>query len=398
VVVTAFVVDSYRALQPDNASATLLVLQQISLQLANSSTPAFSDIPFQPKSSDIRVNIFWFLGLILALSAALFGFLMKQWLRAYMTWIKVPSRQKAIGIRQYRYENLVRWKFDGIRAGLSVLMQFSLLLFLVGLVDFSWHLDSKLSSIITAAVVLCLWAVVMTILLSAFTQAAPFRTPLSRQIMKLRQRLTSKIRHPAIQPISQWADFDQIHVGVRNWSSRAIAYLWSVSQNSKVLCATIESLYHIDIDRKRTTTLYECWPILEALDGFITAENQVEDTDQIMLRADSLSIPLRQRLARLLSEALIHDLDSISNSDEEYLRGPSPEPHQIMRLVPVLLRGTEMDVLTYMTVLNSVASHMQKNSAGPNESCGEDDEKFMASLLDLLEGNITSHWSRRLSS
>ncbi|KAJ7578606.1 hypothetical protein C8J56DRAFT_968557, partial [Mycena floridula] len=75
-VVTAFIIESYKLLSPDPAALTLLILYQISQQLANGSqTIAFlpnpSQIPFSPSTPAVLTNIFWFLSLALSLTCAL---------------------------------------------------------------------------------------------------------------------------------------------------------------------------------------------------------------------------------------------------------------------------------------------------------------------------------------
>ncbi|KAI0058232.1 hypothetical protein BV25DRAFT_1994376, partial [Artomyces pyxidatus] len=72
--VAAFVIDSYKNLQPDPNSATIALLSQISAQLAAASNGTHLPFPspivstFQPSSSAIRINILWFLSLILSVS------------------------------------------------------------------------------------------------------------------------------------------------------------------------------------------------------------------------------------------------------------------------------------------------------------------------------------------
>ncbi|KIP01116.1 hypothetical protein PHLGIDRAFT_56054, partial [Phlebiopsis gigantea 11061_1 CR5-6] len=93
-VLTAFVVESYQSLQPDSASSTNQLLSQISVQLssftispgfvnATSSIPSTSPVParFRPESTDINVNLLWFLSLTLSLVAAFFTIAAQQWLR-----------------------------------------------------------------------------------------------------------------------------------------------------------------------------------------------------------------------------------------------------------------------------------------------------------------------------
>jgi hypothetical protein len=114
---------------------------------------------FQPASSDIRINIYWFLGLVLSLTSALFGFLMKQWLKMYISWTDVSPLQDAVGLRQYRYEGMLRWQLPNIFTMLPVLLQVALILFLVGLVDFLVHLQFEVALAVSVVIGVCLAAV-----------------------------------------------------------------------------------------------------------------------------------------------------------------------------------------------------------------------------------------------
>ncbi|KAF9552344.1 hypothetical protein CPC08DRAFT_647016, partial [Agrocybe pediades] len=73
-VVTAFAIESYKLLQPDPDDNMFNVVAHIAVRLDNptsSSLGIFSNQaapPFSPSPSAIRVNIFWFLSLVLSLT------------------------------------------------------------------------------------------------------------------------------------------------------------------------------------------------------------------------------------------------------------------------------------------------------------------------------------------
>ncbi|EIN09755.1 hypothetical protein PUNSTDRAFT_36794, partial [Punctularia strigosozonata HHB-11173 SS5] len=89
-VLTAFLVEVYTQLQPDNTQLSVQLLSNISLQLQqislNQAAPAPVDplnMSFQADSHVVAINTLWFLSLILALASALLGIFVKQWLREY---------------------------------------------------------------------------------------------------------------------------------------------------------------------------------------------------------------------------------------------------------------------------------------------------------------------------
>ncbi|KAI0054831.1 hypothetical protein BV25DRAFT_1779329, partial [Artomyces pyxidatus] len=91
--VATFLAESYKTLQPDTGGAAVLILTQISHQLAAMSNgthlplaPLTSVQPtaYKPTASALRVNAFWFLSLSLSLACALIATLMQQCARRYM--------------------------------------------------------------------------------------------------------------------------------------------------------------------------------------------------------------------------------------------------------------------------------------------------------------------------
>ncbi|KDR71076.1 hypothetical protein GALMADRAFT_75361, partial [Galerina marginata CBS 339.88] len=85
-VVTAFVTESYKTLQPDPDSAIVDLLSRIAARLDNplDEVSPIANVPsFSPPPSYIRVNILWFLSLILSLTTVLVGIITLQWLREY---------------------------------------------------------------------------------------------------------------------------------------------------------------------------------------------------------------------------------------------------------------------------------------------------------------------------
>src|SRR5258708_18654578 len=95
---TAFIVESQKKLSSDPsneiayyAQQAVVLLTQISAQLAESGSPVPSTVLFPPAfpqfhaaSSDVRVNIYWFMSLVFSLSAALGATLVQQWAREYV--------------------------------------------------------------------------------------------------------------------------------------------------------------------------------------------------------------------------------------------------------------------------------------------------------------------------
>jgi hypothetical protein len=179
-VLTAFVVESYQSLQEDHTKTSADLLRHISHQLANSSFPAAPDSSqFHAQRSDVRVNICWFVSLLLSLVVALFGIFLKQWMRTYIKWTDVTPDQEAVAIRQFRYRGRETWRLGAILTLLPTLLQLSVILFLTGLLMFLWNLDPMVADVMAVLLATTFFLVAAVTVLPAVSQSCPFRSPLS---------------------------------------------------------------------------------------------------------------------------------------------------------------------------------------------------------------------------
>ncbi|KAF8646253.1 hypothetical protein AX16_007310 [Volvariella volvacea WC 439] len=111
-------------------------------------------LPIDERSIDaymVRVNILWFLSLILSLATVLAGILCTQWLREFQRDSSLLQRDN-IPVRFLRFRGLREWKVPQIISSLPVLLQLSVVLFFAGVVDLLWHLHPTVASIVTAIV------------------------------------------------------------------------------------------------------------------------------------------------------------------------------------------------------------------------------------------------------
>ncbi|KAG7098095.1 hypothetical protein E1B28_000069 [Marasmius oreades] len=136
-VVTAFTIESYQWLKENPQDTTVTLLQQISYWQMNGT--ALPQPPtFTPSSSDIRINTFWFLSLIIALVDALFALLCKQWVREHKRQINTRTPGQALALRWLRYQSFERWHVPKILASLPILLEVALFLFFTGVLELLW--------------------------------------------------------------------------------------------------------------------------------------------------------------------------------------------------------------------------------------------------------------------
>ncbi|KAI0264791.1 hypothetical protein BGY98DRAFT_927779, partial [Russula aff. rugulosa BPL654] len=159
-VLTAFVVDSKQSLKPSPADETVYylrqhstILSQISVQLSSiapqvviPSTPPPPFPSFSPLTSDIRVNVFWFMALAFSLLAALLAILIQQWVRNYMhVFQRYTDPLKSSRLRQYLYEGCKRWYMPRVAVAVSGFLHLSLFLFFAGLIDSLLNTNKKVA-------------------------------------------------------------------------------------------------------------------------------------------------------------------------------------------------------------------------------------------------------------
>ncbi|TFK64310.1 hypothetical protein BDN72DRAFT_274498 [Pluteus cervinus] len=169
-VATSFAIESYQWLDDSPDETFNLLSQLISIQLNSTAsiTPVASPTP---SMSDIRINICWFLSLILSLITVLVGVLCTQWLRAYERDVPTSFEDK-LRYRQVRYEGIVAWKVPRIIGSLPLLLQSALILFFVGVVELLWQKNRIVAIVILVPVACAMFFLIATStipILQAFT-------------------------------------------------------------------------------------------------------------------------------------------------------------------------------------------------------------------------------------
>uniref|UniRef100_A0A0W0GAY5 DUF6535 domain-containing protein n=1 Tax=Moniliophthora roreri TaxID=221103 RepID=A0A0W0GAY5_MONRR len=139
-VVTAFVIESYQWLDEDPADTMVTLLTHlISVQVNGPQSASFEPTQFKADASSIRINVFWFLSLILSLTSALFGLLCKQWVREHQRDTTTRTPGEALALRQLRRDSFEKWGVSSFLSALPILLEVALLFFFVGVLDLLWN-------------------------------------------------------------------------------------------------------------------------------------------------------------------------------------------------------------------------------------------------------------------
>lgn len=193
-VLTAFITESQKSLKLDPsdeiayyAQQAVVLLAQISAQLAASGSPVPSTVPLLPAfpdfhaaKSDVRVNIYWFMSLVFSLSAALGATLVQQWAREYVQFFQRYNHPlKRARIRQFLHEGAHRWHMDLVVHLVPALIHISLFLFFIGLADSLFKINVATATTTTILIVICALCYSFSIIAPIWDAQSPFQSPLS---------------------------------------------------------------------------------------------------------------------------------------------------------------------------------------------------------------------------
>lgn len=168
-------------LQPDSTQRTNQLLSDISSELrgTNVARPTSLDaVPFTPSTTARWINTLFFLSLVFSLTAALFGILVKQWLREYMRWnSSLGSPRENVLIRQVRFEAWEAWNVAATISSIPTLLELAMILFLLGLNILLWTLDSVVAVVITVASAVFIGALSAFTVSPVFFERCPYKSP-----------------------------------------------------------------------------------------------------------------------------------------------------------------------------------------------------------------------------
>lgn len=201
-VLTAFLVESYKALREDTRETIIFLLRQLVVQtnsfiandrFINSTTGTLPDLEpsFPPSSHLTLVNSLWFASLTLSLTSASFSIVVKQWL------LKLPVQEHIapkthLRIRHLRHAGLKLYKVFDIAAFLPLLLQVSLLLFFIGLCFYTADAYNRIRN--ATIVLVSLWGffLIATTLIPGLDPRCPYKVPLLTEPISWLRRLILK--------------------------------------------------------------------------------------------------------------------------------------------------------------------------------------------------------------
>jgi hypothetical protein len=201
----AFLIYTIAQLQPNSADISKDILLHISLQLNNSSVPAFVEPEFSVPPYMAAVNVLLFGSLALVLIDAYLAILTKTWLREFdRSWRSVNVPDERAKAREMRLQGLEQWRLAEVVALLPLLIQVALVLFCAALLIMLFNLHyptACLASVIFAAG-LCFD--LSTTVVSVFDPNSPFTSPTSRALQALIRQSRLREASSAILSCLKW--------------------------------------------------------------------------------------------------------------------------------------------------------------------------------------------------
>ncbi|KAJ7617271.1 hypothetical protein FB45DRAFT_1063767 [Roridomyces roridus] len=196
---TAFLIESYKKLQPDSGDLTVALMTQMSQQLAAISTGSIADVQppsqFTPTTASLVCNALWFVSLSLSLICALLATLVEQWAREFLHKTEMrPSPVRRARIFSFLYFGLKRFHMPAVVDAIPSLIHGSLLLFFAGLVAFLLPINHFIMYLMAGALILLLLVYSILTVLPVIYLDCPYRTPLSTPLWSVFQRIRAFFR------------------------------------------------------------------------------------------------------------------------------------------------------------------------------------------------------------
>ena len=165
---------------PDTGSQTVVLLTQL-VNISSGAPTVVQNTPsFQPPASIVRVNVLWFLSLILSLGCALLTTSMQQSARVYLDYAQhrgAPRKQARV--REYMFRGVEKFRLSQAVGTMPFLLHTSVFLFFAGLIEFLRPINSVVGSYALGCIVLCVSIYAALTLLAILHPNCPYRTPLS---------------------------------------------------------------------------------------------------------------------------------------------------------------------------------------------------------------------------
>ncbi|KAH9973415.1 hypothetical protein BJV74DRAFT_782726, partial [Russula compacta] len=181
-IVTAFLIDSYKSLQPDPGSVNANLTAQLAIILARSVNSTDLVLPQMPsqnsQTANLTINALWFFSLVFSLLCALAATLVQQWSRTYLQGTEERfNPHQRVRMRTYLQQGVQRFHLNEMVDGIPMLLHVALFLFFSGLLVFLYNLNTTLARIVLVLIIPALFLYTLLTALPVFFYDCPYKTP-----------------------------------------------------------------------------------------------------------------------------------------------------------------------------------------------------------------------------
>ncbi|KAG8894941.1 hypothetical protein FRB99_000888 [Tulasnella sp. 403] len=189
---TAFIAVTLNSLSPGPNDETNMLLRAIA-QRPNNVTLTPDELappPFSASGDSVRTNCFFIASLSCSTLAAFGAMLGKQWLSNMERVVQGGSLRVQARRRQQQFSSAERWHFSSTVEVLPVALQFALLSFWMGLIDFLLSLHHTVGYVALGFALLGAVGYLYTVVAAAWDPHCPFQTPVTTVFVpRIRQSL-----------------------------------------------------------------------------------------------------------------------------------------------------------------------------------------------------------------
>ncbi|EED83552.1 predicted protein [Postia placenta Mad-698-R] len=161
-----------------------------------------------PSSAIVAVAVLWFAALILSLGAASVAISISQWLHHHVNGASKTSRQ-SVRVWFFRRRGLTRWGVEQAVAVLPLLLQFALVLFLLGLDILLWTISTAVAGVATTLITLLLVPTIVTSVIPSFSPDCPYKSAQAWWFFRFWRWAMRKLENSRYNPFRRQSFFER---------------------------------------------------------------------------------------------------------------------------------------------------------------------------------------------
>ncbi|KAG8923899.1 hypothetical protein FRC02_010833 [Tulasnella sp. 418] len=186
---TSFIIETYKRLQPDAIESTNSLLKLMLQHRNDDQKIDLEDQHWTPPFAAVRTNTMLFASLTSSVLAAFGAILGKEMLAEYKSAGALNTIPEQGRQRQKKFDALVRYRFRLLMQVLPIMLQLSLALFLLGVIDFLLPMSRAVATVIFVPASFGFILYIVSLVVAIKREDAPFQTSVSKSCRSLLRRV-----------------------------------------------------------------------------------------------------------------------------------------------------------------------------------------------------------------